>query len=651
MYIRELKIENFRGIKELYITFNSGLNYLIGANNVGKSSILTALDLLLNPFIRWWREDQITEFDFWNRNYENDIKIEVIICCGYKTCVGEDSSCPYFERGEEYVETCKMSEYTQYFDKENPDNQFPNVDELQNPDNLELALQIRMIASYNDDEGFIDVNHEIIKADGEWYPFTRAMKQWIGANLFTITRDPSLNFRIQYNSLLKKFFINLNKAKQKIINKFKDSIIPVTDEIFDEELKEIFQGEEILFEEIPRNGKFGLGMGPIREFDILRQIELCLRIEKDDEKLIIPFSRQGQGLQNLLFLYLCGKKYTNESFLPPIILLEEPEQNLEPQRQRNLIKLIRKVVGEGQIILTTHSPFVLIPNSNLQGVQRLILENNDILKSKSLSNIKVGRKDFIKVRQTIPFDVELFESLFSNLIVIWEGVSEAGFYPKLMRRFENYPSEWLTGITGAGSNVGILARWLKKADYKVICVVDGDNVENLRYLKSHYIPFVALPDGFALEKVIETCLNEIEEVKRGRIILKSIGSSGEVYYNAIKNNWGLIDEIFNSVGETVESMTGVFKPLDIDVLLDQFEEKIGENREDCSPTNINKVLKEYKRKAVYETLADELFNENKVPELCKKVLDLLKGIWNGEKELDYYQFSEDNSLRKYTIDE
>ncbi len=48
MYLRKLSICNFRKLKSVEITFEPGLNILVGPNNVGKTTVIDALRVLLN---------------------------------------------------------------------------------------------------------------------------------------------------------------------------------------------------------------------------------------------------------------------------------------------------------------------------------------------------------------------------------------------------------------------------------------------------------------------------------------------------------------------------------------------------------------------------------------------------------------------------
>ena len=47
MYIKEIRISNFRNFKEASIPFHEGVNVIIGHNNTGKSNLLRAMGLVL----------------------------------------------------------------------------------------------------------------------------------------------------------------------------------------------------------------------------------------------------------------------------------------------------------------------------------------------------------------------------------------------------------------------------------------------------------------------------------------------------------------------------------------------------------------------------------------------------------------------------
>lgn len=61
MHLSKLVIKNFRKLKYVELSFQAGLNVLVGANNVGKTAVVDALRALLaghdEPYPRLGEED------------------------------------------------------------------------------------------------------------------------------------------------------------------------------------------------------------------------------------------------------------------------------------------------------------------------------------------------------------------------------------------------------------------------------------------------------------------------------------------------------------------------------------------------------------------------------------------------------------------
>ena len=49
MKIDKLTIKNYRSVRDLELSLSPRINVFIGANNVGKSNILSAMEYLLGP--------------------------------------------------------------------------------------------------------------------------------------------------------------------------------------------------------------------------------------------------------------------------------------------------------------------------------------------------------------------------------------------------------------------------------------------------------------------------------------------------------------------------------------------------------------------------------------------------------------------------
>ena len=80
MKVVNLKIANFRSIKNAELKFD-GHCLIVGPNNVGKSTVCEALDLVLGPD-RISRFPPVEEFDFHNARYFVPSEVEGEQACG-----------------------------------------------------------------------------------------------------------------------------------------------------------------------------------------------------------------------------------------------------------------------------------------------------------------------------------------------------------------------------------------------------------------------------------------------------------------------------------------------------------------------------------------------------------------------------------------
>ena len=75
MYIKNIRIKNFRGIKDMNWTIKSRLLAIIGPSDSTKTTILDAIEMVLTP--SW--NIPINDYDFFNGQVNNDIVIELTI--------------------------------------------------------------------------------------------------------------------------------------------------------------------------------------------------------------------------------------------------------------------------------------------------------------------------------------------------------------------------------------------------------------------------------------------------------------------------------------------------------------------------------------------------------------------------------------------
>ena len=94
MYIQGISIKNYRNYKDFTMRFHKGLNVIIGANNAGKTGLLTAIRLLREPSICVddFNKNELIGFGTKYREDAPQIAIEYTICHTISEEDSEDES-------------------------------------------------------------------------------------------------------------------------------------------------------------------------------------------------------------------------------------------------------------------------------------------------------------------------------------------------------------------------------------------------------------------------------------------------------------------------------------------------------------------------------------------------------------------------------
>ena len=190
------------------------------------------------------------------------------------------------------------------------------------------------------------------------------------------------------------------------------------------------------------------GSQSIRLRQILERLELGLF----DSATGNPMGRYGLGSNNLLFmaceLLLLGKEPEGL----PLLLIEEPEAHLHPQRQLRLMEFLRNAAERSvestnrpvQVLLSTHSPNLAskIPLANLillDGRRAFPLSSDKTL-------LQAGDYRFLERF----LDVTKANLFFAHGVLIVEGHAEAILLPALARMIRKDLTERGVSIVNVG---------------------------------------------------------------------------------------------------------------------------------------------------------------------------------------------------------
>lgn len=423
MRIRKVHIQGFRSIKEPLELNLEQVNALIGANNCGKSNILSAIYRVLGR--DWVTKNTFFENDVYNEDYDTDIIIDFEFDepFQYEQYVGIPVEIPKvrfyytrYKKGENSGERRLEKQCLQLNDKpvfsfksrpkkgEQPQmvplttipqelqEAFPVIfigtdrnlkNQLPSSRNSILGTLMKDInADFENPDNLIEVGKE---GSGKMLPRIERFKQAIDEAIRTLRTDE---------------FLALEKA------------------IKDNALKQLGFNPET------ETDKLDLYFNPLSSLEFYKSLEIYVK----EHEYNINATELGAGFQNAIVLAIL-KAFEDRKKQGALFLIEEPEMYLHPQMQRSLYKTIRQIGETNQVIYITHSPhFVTIPefneivivskNNNGTHIKKSTLQTSDALKNKF-------RKEL---------DPERNEMFFARKLLIVEGDTEKMAFPEFAKR-------------------------------------------------------------------------------------------------------------------------------------------------------------------------------------------------------------------------
>lgn len=416
MIIRKLTIQNFRGVREANLTFTRHA-LLVGPNNVGKSTVLEALDLLLGPN-RTNRADALDEHDFFESRYlkVGDEPRPEIVIEGVLTDLSEDAQRVFRSHLEWWDENTSRLLTAQELRGSTPDQSSP-------------AVRVRFRGWYDQEEDQFRTRsefcHPVPLGEDEATAFTRAHKQHCGFVYLRTLRTGNRALSLEPGSLL-DLILELKEVKtgelwERMITQVKqigDSA--ASDPELGGVLKEI-ETRIAQFVRLPSSGE------PVTKLHVTDHTRRELRevvaffLRTNPSGTSVPFQHAGTGTLNVLVLALL-------TFIAElkkdgaIFAMEEPEMALPPYTQRRIVSTLMR--DGSQCLLTSHSPYVaeaFVPD-------HLIVLARD--RGKRLIGTQVHAIPEVKQKTLMrEFRNRFAEGLLSPAVLLVEGVTERTSFP------------------------------------------------------------------------------------------------------------------------------------------------------------------------------------------------------------------------------
>jgi putative ATP-dependent endonuclease of OLD family len=462
MYLAHMHIENFRcfgcGDKSFDIDFQPGLTALVGENDSGKTAVIDAIRFVLGTTDQEWL--RVEDNDFYETSENISIK------CRFEGLSLEEKSTfiEYLTYGEaeekitltivwEADKSAREIHGRPYHKVEwntGDDGQGPSLDQ-----NAKVLLCATYLRPLRDAEQVLSAGRGSRLA--QILNNSEAIKN-NGSSQFDLDSEDDLRAQIKnLNVLGISDLLNQLLKKQEAICSEKEGI--------DKNLKEL----ELINESL----KSTLGIGNEKASPDSKRLQL---LEKLDLKLD-AFGKSGLGSENLLFmaceLILLGQAKEENKLL----LIEEPEAHLHPQRQLQVMqRLLERSKNDGiQIIITTHSPNLasVIPLDNLvliHDARAFPLNKDQTLLSGS---------DYSFLQRFL--DVTKANLFFAKAVLIVEGDAENILIPALAHALEkDFTRHGVSIVNVGGVGLGRYARIFMRRDgmyplnIPVACITDMD---------------------------------------------------------------------------------------------------------------------------------------------------------------------------------
>lgn len=399
-HIRRLKIERFRGIESLTWLPCTGINILLGGGDVGKTTILDAVALLLNPTNTY----TLSDADYWRRDVDSEFVIEAVMSLSDVPEVNQQSKMNWPWEWNEEKPALPLAD---------------EDDDLEKPRDSVYILRVRGTSD-------LELAYEVVQTDDSLDVFSVTVRRAIGLVRLAGDDRNDRDLRLVHGSGLDRLLSD--KALRSRIGR----------ELATEDLKGYLNQEaqsalcdlDTSFGEraLPTN----LGLGITGGQGISVNALVGLTAKKDD--VTLPLASWGAGTRRLAALAIADALQTKH----PITVVDEIEKGLEPYRQRILMESLR--VGGAQVFMTTHSASI-ISSARDGGLWYLDAAG------------KLGRLPNKKIARHQKADPDMF---LARLTVVAEGATELGFSSVLLQRAVGELLDYGVWISDAGGHESAL---------------------------------------------------------------------------------------------------------------------------------------------------------------------------------------------------
>lgn len=372
--IYRLAVERFRGIEKLIWLPSRGLNVILGGGDVGKTTILDAIALILSPT----NPSVLADTDYYGRKEEGGFLIEAVLSLPPGCGIDHQQKPSWVWEWKEDKVCVPGTE-----DDKKQEGEPVYVVRVRGTEDLELV-------------------YEVIQPDGSSDPFPVALRRAIGLVRLGGDDRNDRDLRLVQGSALDRLLSDKN-LRSRIANEMAKSDVKAQ---LTEDKKEVLNALDSAFKE--RSLPSGLDLAITGGQGLSVAALIGLTAERTGVQL--PLASWGAGTRRLASLAI-AEQNQGES---PITIVDEIERGLEPYRQRSLVEKLQSCAS--QVFMTTHSP------AALSAASKAAIWHVD-------HKGGIGPLDNGKIARHRAADPETF---LARIAAVAEGATEAGFVSGLL---------------------------------------------------------------------------------------------------------------------------------------------------------------------------------------------------------------------------
>jgi len=320
--IRQLHIERFRGIESLKWNPSSGMNVILGGGDVGKTTILEAIALLLSPS----NYMVLAEADYWERKAEAGFTIRAAVSLPATSGIGQQAkfAWPWQWDGENAIP---------------PISPQGDADDIPQADEAVYCLQVCGTPE-------LEINWAVVQPNDEIDPLSAAVRRQIGLVRLGGDDRNDRDLRLVYGSALDRLLADRG-LRARVGRRLAE--IDLQENLSEEAHTALSALDETLKREsLPHDLELGLTSSQGLSIGALTGL-----FAKQSDHVSLPLTSWGAGTRRMATLQIAAATKSTTQ----ITVVDEIERGLEPYRVRKLIATLQ--VDASQSFVTTHSSIAI----------------------------------------------------------------------------------------------------------------------------------------------------------------------------------------------------------------------------------------------------------------------------------------------------